>query len=206
MKINNTLIRFRQWLLSTLVRQQLLSLWPFLSCLVGTLQMIFLGLQLVGATILKSSPDNEEVLLSLIIFGAAYTCQTLESIYWILFRQVVFGTSQSFLPCVLTGWMLIYSERLSSKYMRQYFSVSYCLDNTVFGEFMPPLSFMPLISFGKCVMMWHSLYTYIKWHGIVTGKWISIDSLSIGKHPISSLYQYNKYSQSAFDKWHLWIF
>lgn len=31
------------------------------------------------------------------------------------------------------------------------------------------------------------------------GKWISIDSLSTGKQPISSLCQYNKYSQSAFD-------
>lgn len=31
------------------------------------------------------------------------------------------------------------------------------------------------------------------------GKWISIDSLSTGKQPISSLCQYNKYSQSAFE-------
>lgn len=46
-----------------------------------------------------------------------------------------------------------------------------------------------------------SLYTYIKWHFIVMGKQISIDSLSVGKHLISSWYQYNKYSQSAFDKW-----
>lgn len=49
-KINNTLIWFMQWLLSTLLGQHL-SLWSFLSCLVGTLQIIFLGLQLVGAAI-----------------------------------------------------------------------------------------------------------------------------------------------------------
>lgn len=73
--------------------------------------------------------------------------------------------------------------------------------------FFPSFSFVPLISFGKCMMVVTlTLCTYSKWHYFAVGTWISIDSFSIGKHPISLWYQHNKYGQSTSDKWNLWIF
>lgn len=54
-----------------------------------------------------------------------------------------------------TDWMLVYQKSSAPNTRDSAFNVPYCLDSALFGEFMHPFSFLPLISFGKCVMMWH---------------------------------------------------
>lgn len=191
-----------QWVLSTLIQQRL-SHWLFLPLLGETLRIVFWtstgrSYQLKMQSMwLRSTAVSDNIQCSLRLSDTGiYLLNSFQtSRFWHLVK----------FPSMCPHWL---NANLFRKAQLQIHETVFSVFPTVWTTWFLETSFLlsPLcLNFLNCVVMvmW-TVCTYVKWHCVVTGTWISIGWEELEKTVM--LIQYCKYGQSAFDSRHLWIF